>query len=536
MYKVMIVDDEYYFRQALKISLPWGELGYEIAGEAKNGEEALALMTQLSPDVVLVDINMPIMDGLAFIQHVNRSGLSTRFIVLTGQSEFAYAKQAVQLGVFNYVLKPIDEEELRGSLLDIKHLIEKERAERLELLRLQQQAIENVPVLKDRLLHEWLQGHGTAIDSSSFMERLHDWGIELYGPCYRVIVIDIDPITNFVSGENNKQVYKHAVQDIVQPMIPSLYSSASCYDPDGRFVMIIGSASDSFEQMETICETVRTSVQTNLPCTVTIGVGNGYLGMESIAISYKEALYALKHRFIGGGNQVIVHSRLTQSGMKASLFSIERRSSLLMCLRIGNQSETETWITDFFQDALAKKASMEMLLVSGLEMVSTCLEFLDEMSQTDQIYQDAIRSDILQTFQEMNAFSQLESWIRNLILNVMAHVHEGKQTRAVKIVEEVKSYILNHYGNEELRIEEMAKSVHMNYNHLCYVFKKETSITINDYLTELRIAKAKELFDQGVKVVQYVASQVGYADANYFSKCFKKYIGITPSKYINHIQ
>lgn len=180
---------------------------------------------------------------------------------------------------------------------------------------------------------------------------------------------------------------------------------------------------------------------------------------------------------------------------------------------------------------------MEMLLVAGLEILSTCLEFLAELSQSfDHVFKDSIQPDFFQLIQQMNSISQLENWTRTLILEVMAHADGRKQSRAVIIVEKVKSYIRNHYGNEELRIEDIAKSVHMNYNHLCYVFKKETSITINDYLIELRITKAKELFDQGEKVVQYVASQVGYADANYFSKCFKKFMGIVPSKYMNNIQ
>jgi two-component system response regulator YesN len=301
--------------------------------------------------------------------------------------------------------------------------------------------------------------------------------------------------------------------------------------------MIIGSPTSANDKMESLCEAIRKSVQTNLTRTVTIGVGNGYPGLESISVSYKEALYALKHRFVLGSNQVIAHSMVAESGMKVSLFSVEKRSSLLMCLRIGNLPETEEWLNAFFRDARTRNASMEMLFVAGFEIVSTCMEFLSEMSQSfDDLFQDTVQPDIFQRIQQMNSFSQLESWVRTLVFKAMAQVHSRKQTRAVKVVEEVKSYIQNHYGNEELRIEDIANSVHMNYNHLCYVFKKETSITINDYLTELRIAKAKELFDKGEKVVQFVAGRVGYADANYFSKCFKKYIGITPSKYVNNIQ
>jgi two-component system response regulator YesN len=177
-----------------------------------------------------------------------------------------------------------------------------------------------------------------------------------------------------------------------------------------------------------------------------------------------------------------------------------------------------------------------MLLLAGIEIVSTCLEFLAETSQSiEDVFRHTTQPDMIGQVQRMKTFKELEVWTQSLILRAMDHVHGRKPHRAVKVIADVKSYIANHYGNEELRIEDIAKSVHMNYNHLCFVFKKETTFTINDYLTEVRILKAKELFDQGESVIQSVANRVGYADANYFSKCFKKNIGITPSKYVNRI-
>ncbi|OAS17933.1 response regulator [Paenibacillus oryzisoli] len=535
MLKVLIVDDEYYFRQALKISLPWEELGFRIAGEAKNGQDALSIMSEVNPDIVLVDINMPIMDGMEFIQRAKQSEQETKFIMLTGQSEFTYAKMAVQLGVFNYVLKPIDEDELRNSLLEIKSLIYKEQSVRQDYERLKNQAKANMPMLKEQLLNEWLHGSG-ALDPVSSIERLQYLGITLHAPLYVVIVVDIDSQDDVVSRED-KYIRKLAVQNIAQEMIQSTYPYTSCHDNNDRYVMIIGLPADNNDQMESISEAIRRAVQTNLGCTLTIGIGNGYPSFESISVSYQEALYALKHRFVLGGNQVIHHSMIAESGMKVSVFSVESRVGLLMSMRIGNISEIEEWLVTYFKYARTKNASIEMIYVSALEIVSTCLEFLDEMSQSfEDVFQDKDQTDIVQFIQQMNTFGELESWIRNLLLKVIAHVHGKKQNRAAKVVDEVKSYIQSHYGNEELRIIDLAMSVHMNYNHLCYVFKKETSITINDYLTEIRISKAKGLFDQGEKIVQHVASQVGYADANYFGKCFKKVIGITPSKYVNNIQ
>ncbi|WP_413242436.1 helix-turn-helix transcriptional regulator [Paenibacillus sp. 1P07SE] len=177
-----------------------------------------------------------------------------------------------------------------------------------------------------------------------------------------------------------------------------------------------------------------------------------------------------------------------------------------------------------------------MLLVAGFEIYSTCMEFLEETSQDiHEIVHSRSEPDLFGLVERMDSFSEFEDWIRSLIGRIMLHVHAKKSSRSAVIVEEVKAYITAHYCNEELKIEDIARGVHMNYTHLCYVFKKETASTINDYLTQVRMQKAKELFDQGYLIVQDVASRVGYSDANYFGKCYKKYSGITPSKYISNV-
>ncbi|MEK0314916.1 response regulator [Cohnella sp. 56] len=533
MYKVLIVDDEYYFRQALKISLPWTELGFQIAGEAKNGAEALALLPELKPDVVLVDMNMPIMDGIEFIQKAKQRGQDTKFMVLSGHSEFVYARQAVHLGVFDYVLKPINEGELRGSLLDMKEQLRTERLGRMELEDLRKQAIESLPVLKEQALNGLLQGsvHAAAMPGQ---DRLAYLGIRLEGPYYAAVVVDLDPRDDW-NREEDLLASKAAVQEIAQREAERAYAYAACRDYEDRLVLIVGSPDGAFAGLEPLCREIRDRIR-DLPCSATIGIGGVCRSLSSISGSYKEALLALKRRFVRGGGEVFAYAAASETGLSASLFPVEKRSGLLMCMRVGNPSETEAWLADFFGHVRARQASIEMLLLAGMEIVSTCVEFLAEASQSfEDVFGHTTQPDMLQHVQQMKTLGELEDWIRALILKVMDHVHRRKPNRSAKVIEEVKAYIARHYGNEELRIEDIAKSVHMNYNHLCFVFKKETTVTINDYLTETRIMKAKELFDRGETVIQSVAARVGYADANYFGKCFKKYMGIPPSRYVNQM-
>lgn len=536
MYKVLIVDDEYYFRQALKVSLPWDELELQLIGEAKNGEDALEQTRMLHPDIVMVDINMPIKDGLSFIEEAKAEGLGSKFIVLTGHSEFNYARNALQLGVSNYVLKPIDEEEIRSSICDIKNVINKERIAKLELDNLKKQAVEKEALLRNQILNDWLLGN---LDSGHIEERLLRLGLDIVSPYYVTAVIDIEANEERASSISlDKSTIGNNMIRLVRQTAQQSLKCQGVYNGKGQFVLIFGSKEKQLGQCEEICNTIRFKLADELDdYTVTIGLSNGNEGDEGVHSSYKEALYALKNRFIFGGNRVILYAQVTQPAAKVSLYTVDKRSKLLMSMRSGNAQDVERWLTDFFDNARINQASLEMLLVAGLEIFSTCMEFLEETSQDiNEIIDSQSGTDLFQLIEDMHSIHEYEEWIRGLIRKLMVHVHANKSSRSAIIVEEIKAFIEANYSNEELKIEDIARAVHMNYNHLCYVFKKETACTINDYLTQFRMQKAKELFDRGCLIVQEVADKVGYSDANYFGKCFKKYSGITPSKYISNIR
>ncbi|MCD9023503.1 response regulator transcription factor [Cohnella silvisoli] len=535
MLKVLIVDDEYYFRQALKVSLPWNDLGFEICGEAKNGKEALEKIHETNPDIALVDINMPVMDGLEFIKCIREQGNELKIVILTGQSEFTYAKQAVQLGTYNYILKPIDENEIKNTLFEIKGLIESEQSIKLEMDDLRRQVREYMPVLRDRFLNEILQGN-LPFDSNELVQKMEYLNMTLISPYYLSVVIEIDRNEELQWLENELEIWKFAVSNIAADMVLGKCEYAICHDHNDCICVVLGFMdSESFDTIEALCDGIRHAVHKYLKFTVTIGIGNIYKDIADVSISYKEALFALKNRLILGGNRVILHNMVSEIRIMGTLFSVEQRSQLLMSMRIGNAMETEKRLTDIFTLIRSKNVNVDMLFVTSVEMVSTCLEYLTETGQSiKEVFMDT--DHLLTAIQDMNSIDQIENWIKDIFANAVQHVQKNKYSKSAKVVEDVKNYIQRHYFNEELKIDDIAKHVYTNYSHLCFVFKKETGITINDFLTEVRMYKAKELFDNGDQLIQIVANKVGYADANYFGKCFKKYFGMPPSKYIENIK
>jgi len=536
MLKVMIVDDEFYFREAIKISLPWNELGFEICGEAKNGRDALEKAEALNPDIIMVDINMPIMDGLDFVQHLRESNDDIKIIILTGHSEFNYARQAVKLGVFNYLLKPVDEEELKKTLLDLKNIIENENRIKMEMDRLKKQVKDSIPLLRDKFLNELLRGNLSKRDSGT-IKRMEYLNINCSSDYYLAVTIELD--TDDRWNDEDKQLWMFAVSNIAEEILSEKFDFDRCYDNDDRICIIIGvndkgDRNEFVSDLELKLEWIRAIVDRHMDFTVTIGVGEIRNDLFDISESYKESIVALKNKVTVGNNKVILYSSVAESGIKVNLISVEQRSQLMMSMRTGNEEEVNMYITRIFDRMRCENIHYELLYVVCVELISICFEFIIEVGASLNEIFPGKQLSIIERIQLKTSISEMEDWIRGIYKYTLDAIKKKKNSKAAKIIEDVKRYISNNYKNPELSIDEIARNLYINYAHLCFIFKRDTGTTINEYLTEFRIRKAKELFDNGNTLVSDVADKVGYADANYFGKCFKKYYGIPPSKYIEN--
>lgn len=540
MLKIMIVDDELYFREALKVSIPWNELGFNVCAEAKNGRDALEKALKLNPDIMIVDINMPIMDGLELVRNVNEKGLDCKIIILTGHSEFNYAKQAVQLGVNNYILKPVDDEELIRSLIETKKTIEKEASIKIEVSTLRQQVKDSLPLLKDKLLNELIQGN-LIRDKHETMKKMEYLSINMNSEYYQVAAIELEYEESHGWNDEDKQLWKFAVSNISSEVLSEQYVFDICYDADDRICIIVGTKemenkSDISPLLYNRLEMIKNAVQKHLNFTVSIGAGNVKNDLFDIHASYKEAIVALKNKLTVGKNNVISYSTVSDSIIKRNLFTGEHRSRLLLNLRTADETEVQKLIRQIFIEMYDENVHHEILFVVCIELVAVCLEYIVEAGLSLKDILPNNRLNIIEELQSKGSIDEMEGWIEEIYRHTMEMTKRSRSSKVSKLITEVKNYIADNYQNDSLSIDEIASKLFVNYAHLCFIFKRDTGVTINEYLTELRIKKAKELLDNGNILVLDVASKVGYADANYFGKCFKKYYGLAPSKYIESKQ
>jgi two-component system response regulator YesN len=539
MLKVMIVDDEFYFREALKISLPWNGLGFDICGEAKNGKDALDKVGELKPDIIIVDINMPIMDGLEFVQYSREKGVSSKIIILTGHSEFNYARQAVQLGVHNYILKPVNEEELAQSLLEMKKLIETEASVKIEFDTLKQQVNDSLPLLKDKFLNDLIQGNIIRNDNASD-KKMEYLNINIHSKFYQTSIIEIDYEENLDWNNEDRQLWKFAVSNITSEILSGYLTFDICYDKDDRICIITGaeeggSEHDIDQLLECKLESIREAVCKHFKFTVTIGIGNVKNELFEIAASYKESMVALKNKLTLGKNRIITYGSVSDLEIKVNLFTAEYRNRLLINMRTGEDNEVRSLISQIFGEIRRQNVRHEILSVFCIEMVSACLEFMAETGLGFKDVLDDNQLNIIEQIQLKRSIYEIEAWIQEIFLNASEAFKRNRSSKTSRLIEKVKKYIEENCHDSEMGIDEIAKHLYINYAYLCSVFKRDTGVTINEYLTEFRINRAKKLFDAGNVMVLDVAGRVGYADANYFGKCFKKYYGLAPSKYIESI-
>ncbi|MDF2614652.1 MAG: two component transcriptional regulator, AraC family [Clostridia bacterium] len=532
--KVLIIDDEYYFREALKVSFPWEGCNLTICGEAKNGIEGLERVRELNPDIVLADINMPLMDGLEFVQKVKEINNSIKIIIISGYNEFEYAKQALTLGVHNYILKPVSNEELYSALQDVIKLIYKERKIKVEMNELKRKVSKNLPVLKAQFLNELIKGNDF-LSNEIILNKINNLGINLLLGGYIVAVLEIDSEDYSDWSYNEKHLWSYGVINIVEELLGNDFVYEICMDSGDRICVLLSFETlenFSAEKLNAILENILDAVKIYLRFTVTIGVGNYCSVLKDITVSYNEALYALRNKLVLGKNLIIYHQSVSEIGFIGHFFQAEHRIQLLANMRLGSLEDVKKIIEDVFKEVKEKNTEPEVLLVIAVEMVTPCLEFVAENNMKFDLVSHTYFKNLFENIKAKKTIEDIKKYIIEIYSTIIEYVNQNKSAKSSKTVEIVVNYIAENYSNCELTIDLISKAVYMNYTYLCFLFKKHMDMTLNEYITKYRMNKAIEMMEQGDVCVTDVAYAIGFSNVNYFGKCFKKEFGMTPSKYI----
>lgn len=520
MYKLLIVEDEDMLRDALMNSIDWTALGYEVRG-AEDGLQALHIAREFFPDIVLTDVRMPHMDGIALSAALREELPQTIVAILSGHDEFSVAQEALRIGVREYVTKPIRPSELIELVSRMAGNFSSGRQRERELLRMRSQLDRSLPLLRKRLLNRMME---QPIEAAELSDLLDFVGLTLKGESFTACVIEFEQAD---TPPRDRELLECAAADLVQREV---MTDAMAFEmPSDGVALIYCARTDQVERerafvvklMEAVCE----ALSEQLDISATIGIGAPVRRLTDMHESFDSAHEALRQRLLLGKNRVY---DVFTSPPEVPGYPFEELKLLLSRLRGGHLSEWEGALATFFEGLRARGGSSEEnLRVLMVELVVSCDRMLIENGHQPGEASSRFYRELF----SLGTLDELQLLVSRRLLSVRDQLEEPREESSSIPIKRVCQHIDEHYMDSDLSLSSVAKSVFISPTYLSMLFKKRLGITFSDYVIGLRIAKAKELLRLSNLRTYEVAARTGYSDPQYFSGCFKKHTGFTPTEY-----
>ncbi|QQZ58656.1 response regulator [Paenibacillus sonchi] len=507
-------------------AMSWEDQGIQVAGVSGNGEEGLKLIAEVRPDLVITDIRMPRMDGLSMLRAVLEDNRSCKVILISGYADFEYAQQAVQLGAFDFVVKPFSEEDIMAAVLRAKAEILEERSRRLSLREMEIKLRESMPVLRQEYF-TLLVSHRTSWEQAA--GRWEFLNIELDPRGFVVMLIEIDRFQEQVAELPIREIelIRFSLLNITQETIAEYASCAVFRARHNRYLAVMNDTGpvSPIEIAEQCCR----NIERYTKFTVSVGVGGRVEETSELPDSYRQAHRALAHHLFTEGNAAIMYDDLHQTGSQEPL-ALEYKDELLLALRSGNAGRTGTILSAISEtlQSLISRQNPDYLLSLYDELAASAIRTFYELVP----YRDI--QPLIQRFRAVQGtaglpLASLQRQLLALCTEGAGLVRQNSLSEGQKVIYEAIDYIKSRLP-EDITVGECAAHVHLSASYFSSLFKKVTGMTVTQFTTSERIQKAKALLVEGAQV-QEVASAVGYEERRYFSEMFKKITGQTPTEF-----
>ncbi|MEK5254276.1 response regulator [Paenibacillus sp. FSL F4-0125] len=516
-YKVLLVDDEPIILRSLKVAIPWDDLQMEIVGEARNGELALRLIDEITPHIIISDIRMPVIDGITLMKEVLPRNSKLVFIFISGYGEFEYAREALRQGAFDYLLKPIDHDELVEMLHRAKMRLD-EQKENDQMIH----SVQMLSVLaRERMFAEITLGNARPLEHLKWLENS-----ELESGYFMAVVQldDYSVLTGQWSVEE-KRLWLFAIRNIVEEW--SLEHGVLTVFPfhNGEWVLLFpGSLSASRRELG---EQLISGIKRYSKLSCSVGISRCTQGIDQLSTVYPLAAKALYQRFYSGLAGVFIDEETTFPGNKEVKYPKELETSLIESIRTLNRNRMSSLFDDmalYIEAQVIPKEIAERLLV---ELVVVLYRHFEHLNLNSDWSLHGLLS-------KLHHFGTLSEMISALKEEFVERLDQGSKpvnredTRST--IEKTKRYIESNY-HMDLSIEEVSELADLSVSHFCTLFKQLTGYTFLEYVTHCRMEKAKYILQSSNVKVYQIAPLVGYQDPRYFTQVFKKASGQTPTEY-----
>ena len=519
MYHIILVDDEPIVLNGLIDYIDWENCGFQITHCCKSGDEAWDLCRKTEPDLIITDIRMNNGDGLSLINNIRRSDLKTEIIILTGYEDFHVAQSAVENDVLSILLKPLDKNKLYEALEKAKTKL-KNNASNLNIFKAY--ANYNNSMLLHRLLNE------SNLTEKNISEILLEYNITLPDTNYMMALIQINTLDTV--SQNKLQItlfniLNQLALSIKNSMLVNMLSSKNIP------LLIFENTTNEFEAISKILNNIIAEFTQTTGQTLTIGISYFFRSITSVQKAFEQASKALEHRSNNGESCIIDYAHIEPSNMNSFLpFSKSEIDRFCLALKRFDKEKALAVINAFFfRVSECPHADIDDVRNNILELVVFTIRENSFNSITMKEIFGRSLSPATELMQ-LRHIIDIKNWITDFTLTLLSHPEIFLPQKYSKLIRDAMIYIMSNY-TEALTASQIANKLYVSPDHFMRVFKEEVGMTYHDYLINYRISIAKKLLQSGEYKVNEVCLMVGYPNANYFHKIFKKHTGKSPNAY-----
>lgn len=507
-------------------AIDWPEHGIQVGGTSSNGEDGLELIKRVKPDIIITDIRMPKMDGLTMLRAILELNHLCKVILISSYTDFDYAKQAVQLGAFDFVVKPFTKDEIIDAVLRAKAQIVEEKSQLLNVREMEMKLRESMPVLRQEYF-ALLLNHRTPWEHAS--KRWAFLNMELEPRGLVVLLLEIDGFQERVAGlpVHEIELIRFTMQNIMEETIREHAKCIVFRAAHNRFVAVVNDSAAAGATV--IAERCCLNIERYTKFTVSVGVGTRVEQISELPDTYRQADRALTYKLFTEGNGAIAYEEIPKSDRQPPI-ALEQKEELLLVLRSGNSERAAEILADISNalQSLRPRPNPDYLLSLYEELASAAIRTFYELVPYRSVQPLVDRFKGVQA-QAGWTLSGLEQQLLLLCREGAELVKKNTLSEGQAVIYKAQDFLLSQL-EREVTVTECAAHVHLSVSYFSSLFKKVTGLTMTQYVNTERIQKAKALLIGGMPV-QEVASAVGYEERRYFSEMFKKVTGMTPSEF-----
>ncbi|MBR2566604.1 MAG: response regulator [Paenibacillus sp.] len=538
MIDILLVDDETYVTESLEATIPWGELGVSTVLRAASGKEALQMMEENAVDIVVTDIRMPGMTGLELIAEIHRRWPHVRCILLTGHSDFDYAKKAIQLQAADYILKPVNDDEFMNSVSATIASLREEWDEFDKYHRLLYGRKSDYKILRENLMHDLLLGR--EISTKALREQLaqYELHMEPEQPAAMMLIRHAGRFTSM--DQHSLDLMDFAVGNIAEEVLGEVYHVWFSRGPHDCLVMFLQSQEPSeasrigSDALKAAAETIRNHVVRFLQGDLSMVITPPFRFSELTTV-YRKSLGSLV--LSGPNEQQIYYMDMEQTLAKRpdndaaqALEELYKPPVLLQLLETKQWEAAAAKLNAVFDAAKQVCLSREHVYEMYLSVTNAFMYIAHK--QGHLVHEiDHAGFDLLMAHQLIQSPEKLRRWAMDMLTKLQEELsdQEGVQSRR-HVIKQVQELVTRDTG-QDLSVKMIADKVYLHPVYLSKIYKAETGEGLGDYMIRMRMERALYLLKNTNKKIYEITSELGYQNPQYFSKMFKKHYGMTPNEF-----